>query len=209
PESGDTEEKASFLGSSCLDWQGLQQTLSKIDTKDVSRRRQNFNLVFKEAVSTRTSRGVSFYSILDILSFSLVDANHALGMDEFLERNEHVKEIKAAVARETIHNLLLTIIARRNFLKNRRSTKNARLRPEVPRIVIDTSIGNERNGREDTSPMLTSSPSGRLSFLPSPLLDFSKGQSNYQSDDEVSPLSYSTNTMLSISSNDSNWDSYE
>lgn len=57
-------------------------------------------------------------------------------MDEFLERNEHVKEIKAAVARETIHNLLLTIIARRNFLKNRRSTKNARLRPEgMPNVA--------------------------------------------------------------------------
>ncbi|KAF9327881.1 calcium channel protein [Podila minutissima] len=210
PEAGDTDEKANVLNTGCMDWQRLQQTLSKTDTKDVARRRQNFNLVFKEAIATRTSRGISFYSILDILSFSLVDTNQALGMDEFLERNERVKEIRAAVARETIHNLLLTIIARRNFLKNRRSTKNnARLRPEVPRIVIDTSIGNERSGREDTSPMLTSSPSGRSSFLPSPLLDFSKGQSSYQSDDEVSPLGYSTNTMLSISSNDSNWDSYE
>ncbi|KAG0026013.1 calcium channel protein [Podila clonocystis] len=210
PEAGDTDEKTSMLNTKCMEWHNLQQTLSKIDTKDVSRRRQNFNLVFKEAIATRTSRGISFYSILDILSFSLVDTNQALGMDEFLERNEHVKEIRAAVARETIHNLLLTIIARRNFLKNRRSTKNnTRLRPEVPRIVIDTSIGNERSGREDTSPMLTSSPSGRSSFLPSPLLDFSKGQSSYQSDDEVSPLGYSTNTMLSISSNDSNWDSYE
>lgn len=79
PEAGDTEEKASILDTACLDWQGLQQTLSKIDTKDVSRRRQNFNLVFKEAISTRTSRGISFYSILDILSFSLVDTNQALG----------------------------------------------------------------------------------------------------------------------------------
>ncbi|KAG0335288.1 calcium channel protein, partial [Podila horticola] len=111
PEAGDTDEKTSMLDTGRLDWQGLQQTLSKIDTKDVSRRRQNFNLVFKEAIATRTSRGISFYSILDILSFSLVDTNQALGMDEFLERNEHVKEIRAAVARETIHNLLLTIIA--------------------------------------------------------------------------------------------------
>ncbi|KAG0344565.1 calcium channel protein [Podila humilis] len=206
--NGEKTEGASHLDTGCMDWQGLQQTLCKIDTREVARRRQNFNMVFKEAVATRTSRGISFYSILDILSFSLVDMNQALGMDEFLERNERVKEVRAAVARETIHNLLLTIIARRNFLKNRRSTKNTRLRPEVPRIVIDTSVGNERASREDTSPMLTSSPSGRSSFLPSPLLDFSKGHTMCLSDDEVSPLSYSTNTMLSINSNDPNgWDS--
>jgi len=135
-------------------------------------------------------------------------------MDEFLRRNERIKELRSAVARETIHNLLLTIIARRNFLKHRRAKQNARLRPDVPRIVIDTSIGNENSSGQETSPMLTSSPGGHRSpFLSNSsmaMLDFSKGQSNYQSDDDVSPLSYSTNTMLSIGSNDSNgWEAYE
>ncbi|KAF8937307.1 calcium channel protein [Dissophora ornata] len=193
-----------------LDLQGLQKALSRIDTMDVNHRRQIFNVVYKEALVTCTPRGISFYRVLEILSFTLVDIEHALGMNEFLKRNERVKEIKAAVARETIHNLLLTIIARRNFLKQRRAKQNSRLRPEVPRIVIDNTIGNESSFRQDTSPMLTSSPSGQSSFLPSPILDFSKGHS-YHSDDDTSPVRrFSTNTMLSISSNDSNgWDSYE
>jgi hypothetical protein len=132
-------------------------------------------------------------------------------MDEFLKRNERLKEVRAAVARETIHNLLLTIIARRNFLKQRRSKHNSRLRPEVPRIVIDTSIGNERGFRPDTSPMLSSSPSGRSSLTPSPVLDFSKGHSRYHSDDDIPPLGgFSTNTMISTGSNDSHgWDNNE
>lgn len=132
-------------------------------------------------------------------------------MDEFLKRNERVKEIKAAVARETIHNLLLTIIARRNFLKQRRLKLNSRLRPEVPRIVIDTSVGNERGFRPDTSPMLTSSPSGRSSLAPSPILDFTKGHSSYHSDDDIPPLGgFSTNTKHSFGSNDSHgWDFHE
>ncbi|KAG0369918.1 calcium channel protein [Gamsiella multidivaricata] len=194
-----------------LDLQGLQQTLSRIDTMDVYHRRKIYNLVYKEALATCTSRGVSFYSTLDILSFTLVDIEQALGMEEFLTRNERVKEVKAAVARETIHNLLLTIVARRNFLKQRRAKQNSRLRPEVPRIVIDTSVGNERHFRQDTSPMLSSSPSGRSSFIPSPILDFSKGHSSFPSDDDLSPVGvYSTNTMLSIGSNESNgWESYE
>ncbi|KAF9193354.1 calcium channel protein [Haplosporangium sp. Z 767] len=210
PELGTLDEKQTSLDVN-LDLQGLQQALSKIDTMDVCHRRRIFNLVYKEAMATCTARGISFYSILDILSFTLVDIEQALGMDEFLKRNERVKEIRAAVARETIHNLLMAIIARRNFLKLRRSKQNSRLRPEVPRIVIDTSIGNERSYRQDTSPMLTSSPGGRSSLLPSPILDFSKGQSSFLSDDDIPPFGgFSTNTMLSISSNDSNgWDSYE
>ncbi|KAG0209729.1 calcium channel protein [Mortierella sp. GBA30] len=210
PDSASPEEKRRTLEAN-LDLQGLQQTLSKVDTMDVFRRRRMFNLVYKEAMAACTTRGISFYSILDILSFTLVDIEQALGMDEFLKRNDRVKEIKAAVARETIHNLLTTIIARRNFLKQRRSKQNSKLRPEVPRIVIDTSIGNERSFRQDTSPMLSSSPSGRSSYLPSPVLDFSKGHSGFQSDDDMSPVAgVSSNTMLSISSNDSNgWDSYE
>ncbi|KAG0308192.1 calcium channel protein [Dissophora globulifera] len=209
PKSGTGDEKHPKLEAR-LDMQGLQQALSRIDTQDVYQRRQIFNFVYKEALSACTARGISFYSILDILSFTLVNIEHALGMEEFLKRHEHVKEIKDAVARETIHNLLLTIVARRSFLKQRRAKQNSRLRPEVPRIVIDNSIGNERGFRQDTSPMLTSSPSGRSSFLPSPVLDFSKGHS-YQSDDDASPTGrFSTNTMLSIGSNDSNgWESYE
>ncbi|KAF9565316.1 calcium channel protein [Mortierella alpina] len=211
PESSQSDEKKHVLEAN-LDLQGLQQSLSRVDTLDVYRRRRIYNLVYKEAMATCTTRGISFYSILDILSFTLVDIEQALGMDEFLKRNDRVKEIKAAVARETIHNLLMTIVARRSFLKQRRSKQSSRLRPEVPRIVIDTSIGNElRSSRQDTSPMLTSSPTGRSSFLPSPLLDFSKGHSNFHSDEDISPLGgVSTNTMLSISSNDSNgWDFYE
>ncbi|KAI1319626.1 calcium channel protein [Mortierella claussenii] len=210
-ETGDACAKQTAKLDAKLDMLGLQQTLSRIDTMDVFRRRKNFNLIYKEALATCTARGISFYSILDILSFTLVDTEQALGMDEFLKRNERVKEIKSAVARETIHNLLLTIVARRNFLKQRRAKQNSRLRPEVPRIVIDNSIGNERGFRQDTSPMLTSSPSGRSTFLPSPVLDFSKGHSHYHSDEDISPMAgFSTNTMLSISSNDSNgWNMFE
>jgi hypothetical protein len=139
-------------------------------------------------------------------------------MEEFLKRNERLKEVKAAVARETIYNLLMTIVARRNFLKQRRSKQNSRLRPEVPRIVIDTSIGNDRGYRQDTSPMLTTSPyygsggagGGRSPMLPSPILDFSKGHSYYSDDDSPSPSpggAYSSQALLSISSNDSaSWD---
>ncbi|KAF9115096.1 calcium channel protein [Mortierella sp. AM989] len=206
PETDVSEEKQNRLNVK-LDLQGLQQTLSRIDTMDVYHRRKNYNLVYKEALATCSSRGVSFYSILDILSFTLVDTEQALGMDEFLKRQERVKEVRAAVARETIYNLLLAIAARRNFLK-RRAKQNARLRPEVPRIVIDNSIGNDYDFRPESSPMLNSSPSGRSSFLPSPTLDFSKGQSNYHSDDDISPIgAYSTNTRPSIGSYDSNsWD---
>ncbi|KAG0004465.1 calcium channel protein [Entomortierella chlamydospora] len=203
PETDGPESRLNILDAK-LDLQGLQQALSRIDTIDVNHRRKNYNLIFKEALATCTSRGISFYSILDILSYTLVDIEQALVVEELLKRHERVKEVKAAVARETIHNLLLTIIARRNFLK-KRAKQNSRLRPEVPRIVIDTSIGNDSNSRQDTSPMLNSSPSGRSSFLPSPVLDFSKGHSNFHSDDEMSPIGgYSTNILLSISSNDSN-----
>lgn len=203
-EHSTTEEKRSNLDHG-LDLQGLYQALSKIDTEDVSHRRRIYNLVYKEALATCTPRGISFYRILDILSYTLVDTKNALGMDEFLQRNERVKEIKAAVARETIHNLLLTIIARRNFLKQRRGKMNSRLRPEVPRIVIDTSVGNERGYRPDTSPMLTSSPSGRSSLSPSPVLDFFKG---HHSDDDIPPIGgFSGNTVRSSGSNDSQgWD---
>ncbi|KAG0044626.1 calcium channel protein [Gryganskiella cystojenkinii] len=207
----ENEKYQALLDSQQLDMQGLQQTLAKIDYKEVYRRRQKYNLVYKEAIATATTRGISFYTILDILSFTLVDIEQALGMDEFLRRNERVRELRSAVARETIHNLLLTIIARRNFLKQRRTKQNSRSRPEVPRIVIDNSIGNEGNSGPETSPMLTSSPGGigGLGGGRSPLLDFSKGHS-YHSDDDVSPMNYSTNTMLSISSNDSNgWESYD
>ncbi|KAF9357185.1 calcium channel protein [Mortierella sp. AD094] len=202
PETDGSESRLNNLDAK-LDLQGLQQTLSRIDTMDVYRRRQNYNLIFKEALATCTSRGISFYSILDILSFTLVDTEQALVMEEFLKRHERVKEVRAAVARETIHNLLLTIVARRNFLK-KRAKQSSRLRP-VPRIVIDTSIGNDNSFRQDTSPMLNSSPSGRASIPPSPVLDFSKGHSNFHSDDDISPIGgYSTNTLLSINSNDSN-----
>ncbi|KAF9585747.1 calcium channel protein [Lunasporangiospora selenospora] len=194
----------------CIDFVALQQALSRLDIDKLANRRQVFNMVFKEAMATCTSRGLSFYNILDILSFTLVNTEQALGMEEFLKRHERVKEIKAAVARETIHNLLMTIIARRKFLKQRRANQNSRLRPEVPRIVIDTSVGNERSLGQDTSPMLTSSPSGRYSSLPSPLLDFSKGHGSFQSDDDISPCGFSTNTMLSTSSLDSmGWDALE
>ncbi|KAG0376923.1 calcium channel protein [Mortierella sp. AD032] len=217
PESGDTDEKKSGELQANLDIYHLQQTLSKIDVFDAHRRRQTYNLIYKEAMATCGERGVSFYSILDILSFMLVDVEQALGMEEFLKRNERVKEIKAAVARETIYNLLMTIVARRNFLKLRRSKQNSRLRPEVPRIVIDTSIGNDRGYRQDTSPMLTTSPfygsgagGGRSPMLPSPMVDFSKGHSYHSDDDSPSPSpggAFSSQAMLSISSNDSaGWD---
>ncbi|KAF9948076.1 calcium channel protein [Modicella reniformis] len=209
-EPTSAEEKRSL--DPRLDLQGLQQALSRIDRAEVHERRKVYNLVYKEALATCTARGISFHSILNILSFTIVDTTQALGMDEFLKRNERVKEIRAAVARETIHNLLLTIIARRNFVKQRRAKQNSRQRPEVPRIVIDTSIGNERGFRPDTSPMLTSSPSGRSSLSPSPKLDFSKGHSNYLLDDDISPLGggFSLNPRLSVGSNDSNgWDFYE
>jgi len=62
-----------------LDLQGLQQTLSKIDTAEVHRRRKIYNLVYKEALATCTARGISFYSILDILSYTIVDTKQALG----------------------------------------------------------------------------------------------------------------------------------
>ncbi|KAF9099060.1 calcium channel protein [Mortierella sp. AD031] len=215
PESSDPNEKKSGELHANLDLYHLQQTLSKIDVADAHRRRHIFNLVYKEAMATCTERGISFYSILDILSFTLVDVEQALGMEEFLKRNERVKEIKAAVARETIYNLLMAIVARRNFLKLRRSKQNSRLRPEVPRIVIDTSIGNDRGFRQDTSPMLTTSPfygsgTGRSSMPPSPMLDFSKGHSYHSDDDSPSPSprgTFSSQAMLSISSNDSTgWD---
>ncbi|KAG0272810.1 calcium channel protein [Linnemannia exigua] len=217
-EVGGTDEKRSGELQADLDFYHLQQTLSKIDVFDAHRRRHTYNLIYKEAMATCGERGVSFYSILDILSFTLVDVEQALGMEEFLKRNERVKEIKAAVARETIYNLLMTIVARRNFLKLRRSKQNSRLRPEVPRIVIDTSIGNDRGYRQDTSPMLTTSPyygsggagGGRSPKLPSPMLDFSKGHSYHSDDDSPSPSpggAFSSQAMLSISSNDSvGWD---
>ncbi|KAF9927349.1 calcium channel protein [Linnemannia zychae] len=218
PESNELDEKNPGKPQANLDLHLLQQILSKIDVIDAHNRRHIYNLIYKEAMSTCTERGISFYSILDILSFTLVDVEQALGMEEFLKRNERLKEIKAAVARETIYNLLMTIIARRNFLKQRRIKQNSRLRPEVPRIVIDTSIGNDRGFRQDTSPMLSTSPyygstgagEGRSPTWPSPMLDFSKGHS-YQSDDDSpdpSPrATYSSQALLSLSSNDSMcWD---
>ncbi|KAF9154776.1 calcium channel protein [Linnemannia schmuckeri] len=218
PESGDADEKKTGELQVNLDLYHLQQTLSKIDVFDAHRRRHTYNLIYKEAMATCGERGISFYSILDILSFTLVDVEQALGMEEFLKRNERVKEIRAAVARETIYNLLMTIVARRSFLKQRRSKQNSRLRPEVPRIVIDTSVGNDRGYRQDTSPMLTTSPyygsgsagGGRSSMLPSPMLDFSKGHSYHSDDDSPSPSpggAFSSQAMLSICSNDSmGWD---
>ncbi|KAI8600684.1 Ion transport protein-domain-containing protein [Dissophora ornata] len=62
-----------------LDLQGLQKALSRIDTMDVNHRRQIFNVVYKEALVTCTPRGISFYRVLEILSFTLVDIEHALG----------------------------------------------------------------------------------------------------------------------------------
>ncbi|KAF9551224.1 calcium channel protein [Mortierella hygrophila] len=217
PESSDVDEKKAGELQANLDLYLLQQTLSKIDVLDAHRRRHTYNVIYKEAVATCGERGISFYSILDILSITLVDIEQALGMEEFLKRNERVKEIKAAVARETIYNLLMTIVARRNFLKQRRSKQNSRLRPEVPRIVIDTSIGNDRGYRQDTSPMLSTSPyygsggagGGRSPMLPSPMLDFSKGHTYHSDDDSPSPSpgGFSSQAMLSISSNDSTgWD---
>lgn len=73
------KKKQTLLDIHQIDMQGLQQTLSKIDTSEVYRRRQIFNQVYKEAMATCTSRGISFYTILDILSFTLVDIEQSLG----------------------------------------------------------------------------------------------------------------------------------
>ncbi|KAG0244946.1 calcium channel protein [Actinomortierella wolfii] len=194
----------------CINMPALEATLSKISPQVVRQRRQTLNMVYTEAMmmmrssnniaiatgsgSASAGRGISFQSILDILSYTLVDIEQALGMDEFLKRNERVKEIRSELARETIHNLLQTIILRRQFLRHRSRSRQlgARQRPEVPRIVIDTSLGgNDRaflggkgdggSREDDTSPMPTSnSPSGQSSLLPSPVLDFSRGRSVFQ-----------------------------
>ncbi|KAH7056681.1 Ion transport protein-domain-containing protein [Linnemannia elongata] len=79
PESGDANEKKAGEPQANLDLYHLQQTLSKIDVFDAHRRRQTYNLVYKEAIATCSERGISFYSILDILSFTLVDVEQALG----------------------------------------------------------------------------------------------------------------------------------
>jgi hypothetical protein len=79
PESGDTDEKKPGELQVNLDLYHLQQTLSKIDVFDAHRRRHTYNLIYKEAMATCGERGISFYSILDILSFTLVDVEQALG----------------------------------------------------------------------------------------------------------------------------------
>ncbi|KAK3812489.1 MAG: Ion transport protein-domain-containing protein [Linnemannia elongata] len=79
PESGDADEKKAGEPQANLDLYHLQQTLSKIDVFDAHRRRHTYNLIYKEAMATCGERGISFYSILDILSFTLVDVEQALG----------------------------------------------------------------------------------------------------------------------------------
>ncbi|KAF9167992.1 calcium channel protein [Actinomortierella ambigua] len=220
------------LDTNCIDIPALEETLSKISSQVVRRRRLTLNMVYTEAMmmmstggggattasttattaatgtiatAATSTRGISFHSILDILSYTFADIEQSLGMDEFLKRNERVKEIQKELASETINNLLQTIILRRKFLRHRSRSRQrgVRQRPEVPRIVIDTSLGGNdrtlqggdgrRAGRdggrdEDTSPMLTSaSPSGNSSLLPSPILDFSRGRSVFQTE-EGSPV---------------------
>ncbi|KZS87691.1 hypothetical protein SISNIDRAFT_419270 [Sistotremastrum niveocremeum HHB9708] len=163
-----------------IDLYKLARALSSIDPAEIRRRRRLYNRLIQEAsISTEPGRGLSFTSVLLMIShYTLINDKDALELKEWIRRTEVNKLVKDLVDLERVRGLLKMVYDRRRFLAYReeKAAEVARQqRPDIPAIVVDSLMTTPPSqSRDITLAGLEETPSPTRQTVYSPTTVFAE-----------------------------------
>lgn len=101
----------------------LNQQLNALDYTEIRRRRHRFERIYHEAVlfserpHNREKGGVSFSDMMLLVAhYKLIDDEHALSLEELMERRELLQHVEDRIETERVRGALRQIWLRRRFL---------------------------------------------------------------------------------------------
>lgn len=123
-----------------VDVRKLRHRIAQIDYSKVRERRRQYVRLFNEAkLSEEPGRGISFTSMLLMLShYKLIDDEKALQVDDLLIRRAKMERVEDLVNLDRVRGLLRTIYWRRKFVQSRATSLVLGRESEgIPAIVLD------------------------------------------------------------------------